>query len=839
MPTMHTITFALFTLIESGLCLNQAWAAGPTPEELSQRDAWVRQHFPPKPSSALTPPTPAAPGLMAWTSLGPVFCNTIPGRAMQIADRKFEHGLFFHAPARVQVRLPGPAKSFSAVVGILTNPDSQGGSVVFSVDVGEKRLVSSAVMHRGEAGAPINIDLGGAQDFALSVNCAGDGLSSDQGVWGDAKVILADGKELFVSDLPSHDPLTGERAADTPPFSFTYGGQHSDELLPTWKFQEEHGISESGRTTRIRTVTDPKTGLVVRNTVVEYTDFPTVEWTLSFKNSGTNDTPRLEGILPLDARFQRRESGEFLLHHFIGSPCQANDYEPLETRLEAKASQRLHTDGGRPTNTRLPYFNLETGPDSGVIVVLGWAGQWAAQFTRDEGRGLRVTGGQEATSFRLHPGEEVHSPMVVLQFYRGDWLRSQNVWRSWMLAHNVPRRDGQVLKPFIYGCTGNYFPGLKTDAAGELKFLESYAKEKILPDYWDQDAGWYPCGDGWWNVGTWEVDKTRWPKGLREASDWHHAHGVKQIVWFEPERAAGGTWLTRNHPGWCFGGTDGGLMKIGDPYYRKWITDRIDQLITSEGIDFYRQDFNMDPLYSWRGSDDEDRQGIEEIRHVEGYYALWDELVRRHPKLWIDTCASGGRRNDLGTLRRAVPILRSDFAGDPNDANYDPLSQQNHIYGISFWMPYHGSGLGHVDTYWTRSLMGPIVGFGPDTRKQGLDYEQLRKLHAQVRQVQPCYLGDYWPLTPYRRDANDWCAYQFDLPDAGRGILHAFRRKTCSHPSITLKLRGLQATARYRVEDIDGGEPRDVLGRELLETGLEVTAAKPQMALLFIYRRQP
>ena len=51
--------------------------------------------------------------------------------------------------------------------------------------------------------------------------------------------------------------------------------------------------------------------------------------------------------------------------------------------------------------------------------------------------------------------------------------------------------------------------------------------------------------------------------------------------------------------------------------------------------------------------------------------------------------------------------------------------------------------------------------------------------------------------------------------------------------------RGLQAEARYRVEEIDGGEPRLVQGRELLETGLRVTAAKPQAALIFIYRRQP
>jgi len=152
---------------------------------------------------------------------------------------------------------------------------------------------------------------------------------------------------------------------------------------------------------------------------------------------------------------------------------------------------------------------------------------------------------------------------------------------------------------------------------------------------------------------------------------------------------------------------------------------------------------------------------------------------------------------------------------------------------------YHGSGIEHVDPYWTRSLMGPIVGFGLNTQKRGWDYDLLRKLYKQVRQVQPCYLGDYWPLTPYRKDANTWCAYQFDLPDAGRGIVHAFRRKTCPDQSITLKLRGLQAETRYRVEDIDGGEPREVQGRELLETGLKVTAASPQTALIFTYRRQP
>ena len=68
-----------------------------------------------------------------------------------------------------------------------------------------------------------------------------------------------------------------------------------------------------------------------------------------------------------------------------------------------------------------------------------------------------------------------------------------------------------------------------------------------------------------------------------------------------------------------------------------------------------------------------------------GYLSYWDELCRRHPKLWIDSCASGGRRNDLETMRRSVPLLRSDCF-TPEEA------QQGQTYGLSLWIPYHGSG---------------------------------------------------------------------------------------------------------------------------------------------------
>ena len=130
---------------------------------------------------------------------------------------------------------------------------------------------------------------------------------------------------------------------------------------------------------------------------------------------------------------------------------------------------------------------------------------------------------------------------------------------------------------------------------------------------------------------------------------------MQTLLWFEPERVAEGSWLATNKPEWVLGGKAGGLLNFGNPDVLKWITDKVDKVLVEEGIDLYRQDFNMDPLDYWRRADAPDRQGISEIRHVTNLLAYWDELQRRHPDLLIDECASGGRRNDIEMMRRAVP----------------------------------------------------------------------------------------------------------------------------------------------------------------------------------------
>jgi alpha-galactosidase len=631
----------------------------------------------------------------------------------------------------------------------------------------------------------------------------------------------------------AHSWMTGRfRGTPDVPFSFTYDGRPSADLLRTWEFKYSFRRLDELRRERVLIYTDPKTGLVVRCVVVTYRDYPVVEWTLYFKNTGSGDTLILADIRALDVRFERNSEGEFVLHHNVGSPCQPNDYQPLETKLGPKATKRITAAGGRPTNSDLPYFNI-AWPDEGVIAVIGWPGQWAADFTRDEGTGLRVRGGQELTHFRLRPGEEARSPLVVLQFYKGDRIRSQNVWRRWMIAHNLPRPAGRLPPVQMAACSSHqYGEMINANTDSQILFVDRYLEEKLKLDYWWMDAGWYWNKGGWPNTGTWEVDTKRFPGGLRPISDHAHAKGVRIIVWFEPERVTPGTWLYEKHPDWLLG-RDGAqkLLNLGNPEARAWLTDHVDKLLTEQGIDLYRQDFNMDPLDYWRNNDAEDRQGLTEIHHVEGYLAYWDELRRRHPNMLIDSCASGGRRNDLETLRRAVPLLRSDYI-------IEPVGNQCHTYGIASWIPYYGTGSGAVDVYMLRSTLCPHFTACFDMRRRDLGFDLVRRVMGQWRSFAEYYLGDYYPLTPYNLENAAWMAWQFDRPDLRGGVVQAFRRAESTSESMRFKLQGLDAAARYTVRNLDAPNSAVMTGEELMTGGLPVVMKNRPEAAVITYKVQ-
>ena len=558
---------------------------------------------------------------------------------------------------------------------------------------------------------------------------------------------------------------------------------------------------------------------------VRYLDYPTVEWTVYFQNTGTQDSPLIEDIQALDTTFTSGAQGDCVLRYHTGDKCTPDSYEPHTEVLPPRSEKKFANTGGRPTQVAFPYYNLGW-PGEGVLVVLSWAGQWATQFDRDESNGVRIRGGQELTHFQLHPGEEVRGPMVVVQFYKGDWLRAQNLWRRWMLAHNLPRPHGKPVQAQLAACSSHQFGEMiNANTANQIQFIDRYREEKLGLDYWWMDAGWYWNKSGWPNTGTWEVDTNRFPGGLRVISDHAHAGGEKIIVWFEPERVTAGTWLWDQHPEWLLGD----LLNLGNDEARTWLTAHVSKTLTEQGVDLYRQDFNIDPLPYWRRNDTPERQGITEIRHINGYFAYWDGLLKDRPNMLIDSCASGGRRNDLETLRRAVPLLRSDYI-------IEPVGNQCHTYALSFWVPFYGTGTGAIDPYMFRSTMCPHFTACFDMRNKEANWDLARKLIGEWRKIAPMMLGDYYPLTPYSLANDAWIGWQFDRPEEGDGMIQVFRRGESMYRQADLKLRGLDADKEYAITDLDTNTITRKKGRELMEQGFMLEIAKKPGAALLTYK---
>lgn len=664
------------------------------------------------------------------------------------------------------------------------------------------------------------------------------------------KAEMEDAQKWFATGF---GPTTGSTA----PFSFIYGGRSSADLFKEWKIKRKVDKLDPDRTRHAVVYSDPKTGLEVHCRALTYHDYPVVEWTLHFKNTGAIDTPLLENIQAVDLRLERDDQREFLLHHNLGCPNK-NDYALCETMLPPGALKRFGALTGRANDNDWSYFNLEFGK-KGLILAVGWPGQWSAEFKRDDEGGLQIQAGQELTHFKLKPGEEVRSPLIVLQFWRGDWLRSQNIWRRWMKAHNLPRIDGQLPAPMLAACPTANSWGLVIGEADVKEYVDRYLARGIKLDLCWIDCGWYPLlpadkpspfntskFDAWPSkVGTWEPDRQRYPNGLRGVADHVHKKKIKLSVWFEPERAHAGSWLDKNHPEWLLscGQIDPYLkceekiFNLGNPQAWQWLVDHISGLLNSEGIDIYRQDFNTGPLKHWRNNDAVDRQGMTENKHVTGYLAYWDELRQRKPELMIDDCSSGGKRNDLESLRRSVPLWISDNPGNIT-------GRQCQFYGLALWVPYFGNHPAQanrdtdpVDTYSFLSSVAPSLLLGYNMQRKDIDYKLIKKLAGWWRRIAPNLLGDFYPLLPYSESDEVWMAWQFNCPEEGTGVIQAFRRPQSVYETARFKLRGLEESCRYELERLDSGTIKKVAGKELMEQGLAIDIDSQPGAAVIAYKK--
>jgi alpha-galactosidase len=203
-----------------------------------------------------------------------------------------------------------------------------------------------------------------------------------------------------------------------PPFSFQYGNRSSAELLPEWQLQHHSRRPARSLTLHTFTYIDPATGLQVECECTLFEDFPSIEWLLRVRNTSTQETPVLANLQAIDTALTG--ATHWKLHRARGSSADKDDFAPMVDDLTPGKTVHLAPVGGRSSNTvALPFFNLQTD-NGGVAFAIGWSGQWAADFWVEEGNTLRLRSGMERTHLKLHPGEAIRTPRILLMFWQGD-----------------------------------------------------------------------------------------------------------------------------------------------------------------------------------------------------------------------------------------------------------------------------------------------------------------------------------------------------------------------------------------------------------------------------------
>ena len=630
----------------------------------------------------------------------------------------------------------------------------------------------------------------------------------------------------------------------TPPFSFVYGGKSSDNFIRNWQYRAEKLISTDPNVEEyVYTYSDKQSGLIVKCMVTCFNDFNAVEWVMKFSNTSGKNTLLIEKSAVIDYAFVSEGKGNFILHHANGSNAKVTDFQPIDETMQIGKSTYMTPVGGRSSdNTAFPFFNIETPGHQGIMVAVGWTGKWYADVRQLDEKTISLKSGMEKMQIKLYPKEEIRTPKICLLFWKGeDRMIGHNQFRQFVLIHHTRKINGNHVElPFSTFLAREGPPPCNEHTCATESFsvalINRHKQFNIVPEVFWLDAGWYACDGKWPNVGNWSPNIENFPNGLKPVTDAAHKVGAKFLLWFEPERVTEGTLFANQNPDWLLklSGNKNALFDLGDNEARLWLTDYISNFLNYEGIDYYRQDFNFNPMPYWEANDKPERIGISEIRHTEGLYAYWDSLLIRFPNLLIDNCASGGRRIDLETISRSSPLWRTDYQyGEPDGS-------QCHAYGLNFYLPLHGTGNFTVSPYHFRSNMSTSMVINWDINSREHSQSELQKYFSEFKRLRPYFYGDYYPLTLTENMTKDnvWLAYQQNRPENGDGIILAFRRKNCEEESVFVKLRGIDSKENYDLIDEDSQLKITVSGERLLEGHLLTLKNKPGSLLIWYKKTQ-
>ncbi len=470
---------------------------------------------------------------------------------------------------------------------------------------------------------------------------------------------------------------------------------------------------------------------------------------------------------------------------------------------------------------------------------------------------------------RLLPRESFETPTVFLGAASGGPDGAGNQLRRWVrevLGNPRTLRDPS----YPYLVSNSWGSGMAVDEPLARRMI---ADARALGlELYHLDAGWFR------GVGDWHADPQKFPAGLAALSAYAHRRQMKFGLWTDWTQAGASShagalnafdaatrdWLIADPPGdWKHAEPFKGItVDLGLPAVRRWASREIERIVREDHLDMLEHDGYLvaqgsartdhpaeaaDPA-SLRISEDSgyvwvDGSNATDVSYhaTRGYYAVYEQLRRRHPALLLEICNDGGRMVDFGSAAHGDYFSITD--------TYDPLSNRRAFYDASYVLPpamletYVASWpTPRLETlrYMLRSGMqgwfSLMLDTGPWTVAQRDAARQAFALYKSalrplIRSADLYHVSD-------RPDGLHWDGIEYYSTRLGRGVLFAFRGAAEGEPEHRFRMQGLDPRKRYRLDFVDrGAAARTVIsGRSLMQEGLAVLLPEPLSSELVFMR---
>ncbi|WP_285711451.1 alpha-galactosidase [Erythrobacter oryzae] len=326
--------------------------------------------------------------------------------------------------------------------------------------------------------------------------------------------------------------------------------------------------------------------------------------------------------------------------------------------------------------------------------------------------------------------------------------------------------------------------------------------------------------DGWFggrrndqtSLGDWFVSPDIFPNGLGPLIAHVKSLGMDFGLWVEPEMVSPESDFYRQHRSGALHARDrerptmrGQLvLHLAHPAVSDAVFRQIDALLREYDIAYLKWDHNRD-LFPAKA-----RVGSVRNSQTEGFYDLLDRLRAAHPKVEIESCASGGGRIDYGVLSRVHRVWPSD--------NNDAIERLRIIPAWSQFLPLEVLG-SHVSP-----SPNPITGrrLAMDFRAKvavfghmGVEADPARMTDKE----RACLAAHIALYKEWRGVLHAGALHRLDHPDpdvTGMMVTHgdkalALVAQTAFSPvfdAAPVRLAGLDPEARYRVTLPEPWPPR-------------------------------